>query len=58
MGVEKEGIYNKVCLRHITCPISTELLTLTPKSGEVELHTAPMLAVAIMASTARAELGR
>ena len=33
-------------------------LTVTPKSGDVELHTAPMLAVANMASTAKEELGR
>ena len=34
------------------------MLTDTPKSGEVELHIAPRLAVASMASTARLELGR
>lgn len=31
--------------------------TVTPKSGEVELHMAPRLAVASMASTAKAQLG-
>lgn len=35
----------------------TNLLTETPNSGDVELHTAPMLAVANIASTASALFG-
>lgn len=36
----------------------SNVLTATPKSGDVELHIAPMLAVASIASTAKLELGK
>lgn len=38
------------------CPYRT--LTVTPKSGEVDVQVAPRLATASMASTASAELGK
>ena len=40
------------------CEDQSFVLTVTPKSGDVQVHVAPRLAVANMASTARAQFGR
>jgi hypothetical protein len=53
--------YSIIQLKHCTHTTTCMYIivpTVTPKSGEVELHTAPMLAVASIASTARDEFGR